>query len=125
MQTGTQILIDRMKTNPEEFREGSISRWAAHIQYAMEYMPEEDKQALREAMNERRIGEFNERVLRELAGEIEPEKEEWLRYQAKERYAKGWSDPRGIFGNAIPKGEGHIVLDELDAQAYITATGRK
>ena len=42
MQVGTQILIDRMKQFPEEFKEGEISKWARHLQYAMEYLPEEE-----------------------------------------------------------------------------------
>lgn len=99
MQVGTQILIERMKTNPEEFQEGKISRWGKHLSHAREWLPEEDKQALEKAIQQMRMDVFNEGVLKELAGEAEPEKEEWLRYQAKERYAMGMTDPKGIFGN--------------------------
>ena len=103
MQVGTEILIERMKTNPEEFQEGKVSRWARHIAHAREWLPEEDKQALEKAIQQMRVDVFNEGVLKELAGEAEPEKEEWLRYQAKERYAMGMTDARGIFGSSVEK----------------------
>ncbi len=97
MQVGTQILIERMKTNPEEFQEGKISRWGKHLSHAREWLPEEDKQALEKAIQQMRVDVFNEGVLKELAGEAE--REETIRYQAKERYGTGWSDAKGIFGN--------------------------
>lgn len=96
MEVGTQILIERMQTHPEEFEEGKISKWARHVSYAMEWLPEEDKQALREAIEKRRIAHFNESVLKELAGEQDSEVEETptLKYKATERYVGGWTDPR-------------------------------
>lgn len=96
MEVGTQILIERMQTHPEEFDEGKISKWARHISYAMEWMPEEDKQALREAINKRRIAQFNENVLKELAGEQDSEVEETINYKATGRYAVGVTDPRAM-----------------------------
>ena len=126
MQVGTQILIDRMKQFPEEFKEGEICKWSRHISYAMEWLPEEDKQALREAINERRLGEFNEGVLRTLAGD-EEEYPATLRYQTKERYAGGFTDPKGIFGSAPVKAEGHSAQYDhaTDSYKYLTVTGRK
>lgn len=94
MEVGTQILIERMQTHPEEFDEGKISKWARHISYAMEWMPEEDKQALREAIEKRRIAQFNENVLKELAGDPESEVEETVTYKSQGRYSMGWTDPR-------------------------------
>ena len=111
MQAGTQILIDRMKSHPEEFVEGAICRWATHISYAMEWLPEEDKAALRTAINERRMDEFNERVFKELAGETEKEpEEETITFKTKGRYAVGWTDPRAM-----------MLDDHLDAHRTITS----
>ena len=104
MQVGTQILIERMKTNPEEFQEGKGSKWGRAIAMANEWLPEEDKKALNEAIRNMRLENFNEEVLRTLAGEQGPE--EALRYQAKERYAKGWTDPVGIFGATVAGSNG-------------------
>lgn len=101
MEVGTQILIERMQTHPEEFDEGKISKWARHVSYAMEWMPEEDKQALREAINKRRIAQFNENVLRELAGEQDSEVEETLTIKTKGRYAMGWTDPRAVLNEHV------------------------
>lgn len=102
MQVGTQILIERMKTNPEEFIEGGLSKWTKAIDMS-QCLPDEDRKALDDAYKQLRIDRFNEMVLKELAGEAEPEKEEWLRYQAKERYAMGMTDARGIFGSSVEK----------------------
>ena len=125
METGTQILIERMKTHPEEFGEGAMSKWGRVWAYAMEYLPEEDKKALKEASNRMRVEKFNEEVFKTLAGEAEPEGET-IRYQAKERYAKGWTDPRGLFGGAIVKGEGQAVEYDHNLDAYkLTIEGAK
>ena len=104
METGTQILIERMKTNPEEFQEGKGSKWGKALSMANEWLPEDDKKALNEAIRNMRLENFNEEVLRTLAGEQGPE--ETLRYQAKERYAKGWTDPVGIFGATVAGSNG-------------------
>lgn len=98
METGTQILIERMRTNPEEFVEGMGSKWARAMALGNDCLPEEDKRAIREAFARAKIATFNEEVLKALAGENEPVST--LRYQAEGRYAGGFTDPRGLFGNA-------------------------
>ena len=101
MQVGTQILIDRMKTNPEEFQEGKISRWGKALSMANEWLPEDDKKALNEAINNMRLENFNEEVLKTLADEAEKEPPlETLKYKSTGRYGGGWTDPAGIFGNS-------------------------
>ena len=118
METGTQILIDRMKTNPEEFIGEGQTKWLRAMNMANECLPDEDKKALGEAYKQARVSLFNETVLKTLAGEVE----ETVRYQAKERYAKGWTDPRGIFGNAVVKGEGQAVVYDHNTDAFRTLT---
>lgn len=99
MQTGTQILIERMKTHPEEFVEGLRSKWAQAFALAEDCLPDEDKLAIREAFNQAKIERFNGEVLKTLAGEQELAQVGTIKYQAKERYATGWTDPRA-FGQA-------------------------
>ena len=120
METGTQILIDRMKSHPEEFGVSSgISKWGRVWAYAMEHLPDEDKQALKEANRLMRIERFNEMVMTTLAGEPE---EETLIVKADGRYAMGWHDPRttlisgsngtepSAFGAVPVKAEGQAVI---------------
>lgn len=110
METGTQILIERMKTHPEEFVEGLASKWA-RVMNMTECLSDEDKQALKQAYDRAKIEHFNGEVLATLAGEREPlgSAENTIRYSAKDRYTTGWADPKGIFGQAQIKGEGEAV----------------
>ena len=118
MQTGTQILLERMKTNPEEFpSEGEIAgKWSAIMRDAMNYLPKEDREALDIAYRQVQVDRYNERVLRRLTGEEDNREGVTLKYQAKERYAAGWSDARGVFGNAVVKAEGQVVNYDADGR---------
>lgn len=118
METGTQILIDRMKTNPEEFIGEGQTKWLRAMNMANECLPDEDKKALGEAYKQARVSLFNETVLKTLAGEVE----ETIRYQAKERYATGFTDPRGLFGNTLAKAEGMRVALDDHINAHRTLT---
>jgi hypothetical protein len=103
METGTQILIERMKAHPEEFVEGMHSKWAHVMHMANDCLPEEDKKAIGEAYKQAKVDRFNETVLKTLAGELDPKEEtlkETLKYKAQERYSQGFTDPRGLFGQA-------------------------
>ena len=95
METGTEILIARMVSHPEEFVEGLASKWT-RVMNMTECLPDEDKQALKEAYHRAKIENFNGEVLATLAGECEPlgSAENTIRYQAKDRYATGLTDPR-------------------------------
>lgn len=112
MQTGTQILIERMKTNPEEFS-GIGSKWANVLSIAEEYLPEEDKKALNEAYQQMRIDHFNEEVLKTLAGERE---EQTLTYKAKGRYATGFTDPRGFLSGS--NGVDRVLMGQTQPSAF-------
>jgi len=94
METGTAILIERMKTHPEEFLDGPyIGKWNRVLDMANACLPSEDKRALKEAQDRMYIDQFNELVLKTLAGEVEQD-ERTLTIRSKERYATGWNDPR-------------------------------
>jgi hypothetical protein len=107
METGTEILIARMASHPEEFIEGLASKWARAMSMANDWLPEEDKQALREANKRMQIEQFNGEVLATLAGEHESPSihplgtaQGTIRYKAEGRYATG-------FGQAQIKAEGN------------------
>jgi hypothetical protein len=114
MEMGTEILLARMKEYPEEFinlKDRAIGydslRWDAVMREGREYLPEEDRKALDAGMKQLYIDRFNERVLKTLAGESEPEQpEETLKYKTQGRYATGFTDPRGVFGGPPVKAEG-------------------
>ena len=114
MEMGTEILLARMKEYPEEFinlKDRAIGydslRWDAVMREGREYLPEEDRKALDAGMKQLYIDRFNERVLKTLAGESEPEQTEGtLKYKVSERYTGGFTDPRGVFGSAPVKAEG-------------------
>jgi hypothetical protein len=73
---------------------------------ADDWLPEEDKQALREANKRMQIEQFNGEVLATLAGEREQlgTAEGTIKYQAKGRYATGLTDPRNLFSTSIGSG---------------------
>jgi hypothetical protein len=80
---GVQILLERMKTHPEEFvadmNQGS-SKWGRAIQNLQEYLTKEDRQTLdtawKQTVSEEMQRRFTQAVLQEL---VDPtvEKEQW------------------------------------------------
>jgi len=115
METGTQIILQRMKDCPEEFMDGTVhlGKWEKALLGFKDILPQEDVEAIEAAYKQMRIDKFNEVVLKTLAGE-EP-KQETITYKAKERYATGFTSPSGLFG-AVAKGEGQMIDDHLDAR---------
>lgn len=71
MQTGTVVLLARMKDHPEEFFGAGSHRWDRIITDARPYLPSEDVQALDSALSQLHIDRFNERVLKQLSGETD------------------------------------------------------
>ena len=120
METGTQILIERMATHPEEFVEGSLSKWA-NVMHMTDCLPDDDKAALKQAYSRAKIDHFNGEVLATLAGE-RATLEETMTIKASGRYSTGFTDPRGLFGQAQVKAEGQRVYDHnTDAFKYANA----
>lgn len=86
MNQGIQMLLERMKTNPEEFRieEGSLysnNKWAKLIHSAVssEVFTKNESDAVREALRVARREMFTADVVRTLTvGEDNPIKEEWI-----------------------------------------------
>ena len=67
MLTGVEILLERMKTNPEEFLEGDASKWSRVIGRGWDIFTEEERTALQNGMNEAKREHFNGEVMRVLA----------------------------------------------------------
>ena len=63
MENGVKILIERLKTNPEEFVEG---KWLATVRTYKEFMSAEDRVALEEALRPVFMDEFNKEILNRL-----------------------------------------------------------
>jgi hypothetical protein len=67
MLTGVEILLERMKTNPEEFIEGGVSKWSRVLDAGFAVMTEDERDALQAGMIEAKREHFNGEVMRVLA----------------------------------------------------------
>lgn len=65
---GVRILVERMKTNPEEFHEGYGSKWARVVSMAVNaaWLTEEERKLLDDAANEVKRQIFTAEVLKTL-----------------------------------------------------------
>ena len=119
MLTGLDILLNRMKTNPEEFLtnahvpyEGEMfgGKWSDLLDYAWRVADKDERDALEAARKEFYRDDFNERVMKRLAGEdrtVEETMTETMTIKAQGRYPKvssHWTDPR--MQNAVLQGNG-------------------
>ncbi len=69
MLAGVEILLERMKTNPEEFVEGGYSKWSRVMGDGWDIFTEEERTALQNAHKEAKRDHFNGEVMRVLAGD--------------------------------------------------------
>ena len=96
MNNGLKIILARMDTNPEEFQDYPNSKWRELIDNHYDIFTAEERDEYQAKLRVILVDTFSELVLKEL---MDDEKET-IRYKASERYATGWTDPRGAFGNA-------------------------
>ena len=68
MLTGVEILLERMKTNPEEFLEGAYSKWGRVMSMGRDFFTEEEREAMDSGLIQARREMFNSEVLRVLTG---------------------------------------------------------
>jgi len=106
MLTGVEILLERMKTNPEEFIEGGYSKWARVISGGWDIFTAEEQKALQDGVNNAKREHFNGEVMRVLAGHVDSQ--EVMRIDLSgnlgvgtsiamdKQYTTGWSDPRNM-----------------------------
>jgi hypothetical protein len=69
MLTGVEILLERMKTNPEEFvgAEGGYSKWGQLINGSWDTFTAEEQKALKDGIADAKREHFNGEVMRVLA----------------------------------------------------------
>jgi hypothetical protein len=108
---GVQIILNRMKTNPEEFFDSTGGRWSwIYKDTLREVMTEIEKAAIFEALKTVRRLEITSRAASTVLRAVENEKEQ----AEKDRIHGGlYGSTAGIttssFGNAIPKAEGRAI----------------
>jgi hypothetical protein len=69
MNNGLKIILERMKTNPEEFRptfELGLKRWGSIVHEYWEILTDEEREEYRQALREVTLAQFEEDVLKEL-----------------------------------------------------------
>lgn len=116
MLTGVEILLERMKTNPEEFLEGALSKWSRVIDYSWQVLTEEERNALQNGMKEAKREHFNGEVMRVLAQGHDDEKEIVENYLTK----KG----KVISSKNMAQQAKQILSNEFD-KAYAKQEGDK
>ena len=67
MLTGLEIILERMKTNPEEFVEGGFSKWSRVLDAGWSVMTDAEREALQAGMNEAKRDHFNGEVMKVLS----------------------------------------------------------
>ena len=110
MLAGVEILLERMKTNPEEFVEGGYSKWSRVMGEGWDILTEEEQTALRDTHNKAKRDHFTGEVMRILSGG-----EEETTDTEDERFYKG---KHLMQGSAIISPQSMIdqVKDTLDKQ---------
>lgn len=83
MLAGVEILLERMKTNPEEFVEGGYSKWSRVIDTSWAILTEEERTALQAGLGEAKREHFNGEVMRVLAGDVTTDTEDERLYKGK------------------------------------------
>ena len=76
LNSGVSLLLERMKTNPEEFTVGD--KWLSLIKQYRLFLNEEDRNALEARLNELMQQKFTQRVLEELVNPKEKRLKELL-----------------------------------------------
>jgi hypothetical protein len=71
MLAGVEILLERMKTNPEEFVDGGYSKWSRVLDRSWDILTEEEHKALKDAHTQAKREHFNGEVMRVLSGDVE------------------------------------------------------
>jgi hypothetical protein len=127
MLTGVEILLERMKTNPEEFIEGGMSKWTRVLDAGWAIMTEDERDALQAGLNEAKRDHFNGEVMKVLAQghddlvTMDSHMEERI-YKGK-RLMQGNNGPSAVVSKkSMIAQTAQILSDEFD-KAYAERTG--
>jgi hypothetical protein len=121
MLAGVEILLERMKTNPEEFIEGGYSKWSRVLDSSWAILAEDEREALQAGMIEAKREHFNGEVMRVLSGDVEEttDTENERLYKQKRLMQKSPSKiiaPQSMIGQVTG-----ILSDEFD-KAYANSS---
>jgi len=130
MLTGLEILIARMKTNPEEFlkEDGRVpydgetfgGKWSDLLDYAWRIADKDERDALDVARKEFYRDDFNERVFKRLAGEeVKEELSPYILKGSSVNAQNAASQQNMAMQNAMLQGGQY----DPNTHGYLTATG--
>ena len=132
MLTGLDILIARMKTNPEEFLkdlpyegESFGGKWSDLLEYAWRVADKDERDALDVARKEFYRDDFNERVMKRLAGEETPvvaEKDLGLRASGR-KAAQQQMAQQQMLQNSMAQSVIQGGMYDPNTHGYATITG--
>lgn len=96
---GVRIVVERMKTNPEEFFEGSMSKWGHAVQLAngARWLTEEERKLLDDAADQVQRERFTAEVLKTLTRSEED--------RARDAYVDAYTLGQGrnkVLKNVVP-----------------------
>jgi hypothetical protein len=116
MLAGVEILLERMKTNPEEFVEGGLSKWSRVLDMSWAVLAEDERDALQAGMIEAKREHFTGEVMRVLSGDVEEttDTEDERLYKQKRLMQKSPSKiiaPQSMMNQATK-----LLSDEFDKQ---------
>lgn len=92
MNEGVQILIDRMKTHPEEFTpeyDGGTTKWGMAIGHLQTYLSKEDSKALDDAWKQTVSDEMQQRFTRAVLEELVDPKSEKSQREYRDMVSAG------------------------------------
>jgi hypothetical protein len=126
MLAGVEILLERMKTNPEEFVEGGLSKWSRVIDAGWEVLGEQERTALQDAIRSAKREHFNGEVMRVLAGDVEEKPTVEERFYKHKQLMQGdrttFSSPTKIVSSKNMLAQTtQILSDEFD-KAYANSS---
>ena len=121
MLAGVEILLERMKTNPEEFVEGEVSKWSRVMDTAWAVLTEDERTVLQSALIEAKRDHFTGEVMRVLSGDVEEEPTVAERYYKHKRLMQGSAiiPPQSMMNQTT-----QILSDEFDKAYAKTKTPR-
>jgi hypothetical protein len=123
MLAGVEILLERMKTNPEEFVEGDYSKWSRVMDTAWAVMTEDERTALQSALIEAKRDHFTGEVMRVLSGDVDKLSIDTGLYEGK-HLMQGNRPSKLITSQSMMNQATKILSDEFDKAYAKTKTPR-
>jgi hypothetical protein len=123
MLAGVEILLERMKTNPEEFVEGGYSKWSRVMDTAWAVMTEDERTALQSALIEAKRDHFTGEVMRVLSGDVDEVSMDTGLYEGK-HLMQGNRPSKLITSQSMMNQATKILSDEFDKAYAKTKTPR-